>query len=351
MNARRILLIGRGVDGVEGAQLEPFEMYRDELRARGIEFRRVDLYSLLTVERAIRAASEDTALIMIGWEEPKEEVVATFERLFAMRQRPRLIFLDYYAQTSTPFFDVLPYVDRYAKRQILKDRSVYLRDDLRGGYVFTDWFSRTNGFDLGDWYFGSKLPEAHATKLVHAWNLGVLARYRRMISFGDVLRFTARPIDVHCRLEIGKHSRHEKQWYQLYRTKSREAAEKLAPRFRLTPQGHVRRLRYFLELATSKIVFSPFGWGEVCIRDFETIAAGALLVKPSMDHVVTSPNIYRAHETYVPCEWDLSDLAEKCTYYLEHPAEAQRIRDQARAALSEYYENGGFVSDVMRVIE
>jgi hypothetical protein len=348
---RKLLLIGRGNDGVEGAQLEPFTMYREELAGHGIEFRRIDLPTLFTVERAVRAAGEDAALIMIGWNEPKQDVVATFERLYRRAQRPRLIFLDYYAQTSSPFFEVLPYVDRYAKRQVLKDRSIYQRDDLRGGYIFTDYFSRAQSFDLGDWHFGSKLPQAYADRLVHAWNLGVLARYRTMISWGKLLRWNARPIDVHCRLEIGKHSQHEKQWYQLYRTQSRQAAEKLAPRYRLTPPGHVRRVRYFLELASSKIVFSPFGWGEVCIRDFETVAAGALLVKPSMDHVVTSPDIYRPFETYVPCQWDLSDLAEKCTYYLEHPAEARRIRDQAREALREYYEKGGFVRDLLRVVD
>jgi hypothetical protein len=352
LQPRRLLLIGRGVDGVEGAQLEPFRMYQEELARTGIEFRRIDLPTLFTIERSIRAASEDTALIMIGWNEPKEEVLATFERLYQRSDRPRLIFLDYYAQTSTPFFDVLPFVDRYAKRQVLKDRSIYERTDLRGGYIFTDYFSREQNFDLGDWYFGSKLPNEHSEKLVHAWNLGVLARYRSMVTWGGpLLRWNARPIDLHCRLEIGKHSRDNWQWYNAYRTQSREAAEKLAPRYRLTPQGHVRRLRYFLELAHSKLVFSPFGWGEVCIRDFETVAAGALLVKPSMDHVVTSPDIYRAFETYVPVKWDLSDLVEKCTYYLEHPNEARRIADRAREVLREYYERGGFVRDLLRVID
>ncbi len=348
---RRLLLVGRGVDGVEGAQLEPFETYREELASYGIEFRRSDLPTLFTVERAVRASSEDAALIMVGWNEPKDEVVSTFERLYRRSDRPRLIFLDYYAQTSTPFFDVLPFVDRYAKRQVLRDRSIYQRDDLRGGYIFTDFFSRDQEFDLGDWHFGSKLAEPYSDRLVHAWNLGVLARYRTMVSWGRLLRWNARPIDVHCRLEIGRHSRSRWEWYSQYRTLSRQAAEKLAPRYRLTPSGHVRRLRYFLELAHSKVVFSPFGWGEVCIRDFETVAAGALLVKPSMDHVVTSPDIYRPFETYVPCKWDLSDLVEKCTYYLEHPAEARRIADRAREVLREYYEKGGFVRDLVRVLE
>lgn len=344
----QILLIGRGADGVEGAQLEGFEMYQRELMELGIFTRRIDLPALFSIERALRAASDDVAFVMVGWNESPENVVSTFERLSSI-DRPKIIFLDHFAQTSTPFLDVLPYVDRYAKRQVLNDRSLYGKD-FDGGYIFTDFFSRWRNFDLGSWHFGSRMTAAHDHKLTHAWNLGVLARYRRWVNI-DLLRWTVRPIDVHCRLEIGRHSRAKWEWYQEYRTISRKAIEPLASKYRLSQQRQVRRLRYFLELAHSKIVFSPFGWGEVCIRDFEAVAAGALLVKPSMDHLVTSPDIYRPFETYVPIRWDLSDLVEKCTFYLEHPAEARRIADNARTALRDYFEKRGFVRDVLRVLE
>ena len=37
----------------------------------------------------------------------------------------------------------------------------------------------------------------------------------------------------------------------------------------------------------SKISFSPFGWGELGVRDYEIILGGSLLVKPRMDHMQT----------------------------------------------------------------
>jgi hypothetical protein len=344
----QILLLGRGVDGVEGAQLEGFRMYERQLIEHGIFFRRLDLPALFSIERTIRASTDDVAFVMVGWNEPKEEVVSTFERLHRLESRPRIVFLDHYAQSSSPFLDVVPYVDRYAKRQVLVDRSKY-RHDLEGGYVFTDFFARWRGFDLDGWHFGSKLPEGH--DIVHAWNLGVLPRYRRWVGYQRLLRWTMRPIDIHCRLEIGRHSRAKWEWYQEYRTLARDAVEPLERRYRLSEQRQVRRFRYFLELAHSKLVFSPFGWGEVCIRDFEAVAAGALLVKPSMEHLATSPDIYRPFETYVPVAWDLSDLEEKCTYYLEHPAEARAIAENARSVLRDYFEKQGFLRDVFRVLE
>ena len=30
---------------------------------------------------------------------------------------------------------------------------------------------------------------------------------------------------------------------------------------------------------------SPFGWGEICFRDFESIILGKLLIKPNCDHI------------------------------------------------------------------
>jgi hypothetical protein len=347
---RRLLLVGLGEGGVEGAQLAGFEMYRRELARAGVQFRRVDLPTLITVERAIETSSEDAVLVMIRWNERPANVTAMFRRLADRPRRPKIVFLDHYAQTSTPFLDALPYVDVYAKRQILADRSIYARD-LLGGFVFTDFFSRSRGFDLEGWHFGSRIPEGHAHKLIHAWNLGVYPRYRRMLRYTRPIPWALRSIDVHARLAIGKHSQGRWEWYSEYRTLARRAAETLAPRRRITDQDQIRRTAYFLELGRSKIAFSPFGWGEVCIRDFEAASLGALLVKPSMEHVVTSPNIYRAHETYVPVKWDLSDLGEVCDRYLDRPKEAARIAANARHALATYFDRGGFVRDVFRVLD
>lgn len=72
--------------------------------------------------------------------------------------------------------------------------------------------------------------------------------------------------------------------------------------------GKVSKRSYLKELERTKICVSPFGWGEVCFRDFEGIISGCLLVKPDMDHIRTYPNIYVKNETYIPLKWDMSDL-------------------------------------------
>lgn len=86
--------------------------------------------------------------------------------------------------------------------------------------------------------------------------------------------------------------------------------------------------------------------GEVTWRDYEAACYGCLLVKPSIDHVHTQPNIFYPGETYVPVRWDFQDLAETCRYYLEHPEEANRIIQNARRAYLNYFEERKFLTQL-----
>jgi hypothetical protein len=70
------------------------------------------------------------------------------------------------------------------------------------------------------------------------------------------------------------------------------------------------REEYLEELRHARIGISPFGYGEVCFRDFEVILAGAALVKPDMSHLETWPPLYVEGEGYAAHRWDASDLAE-----------------------------------------
>ena len=67
-----------------------------------------------------------------------------------------------------------------------------------------------------------------------------------------------------------------------------------------------------------KISISPFGWGEIAYRDFETINSGSILIKPNMNHLATWPEYYKEYLTYIPVNWDLSDLIEKIENTLEN---------------------------------
>ena len=68
---------------------------------------------------------------------------------------------------------------------------------------------------------------------------------------------------------------------------------------------------YTKVLYNSKLSLSPFGMGEVCFRDFESMQSGTVVVKPNMNRVITKPNIYVEDETYISVDSNWSDLEEK----------------------------------------
>jgi len=68
--------------------------------------------------------------------------------------------------------------------------------------------------------------------------------------------------------------------------------------------------RFYQVMLDSKIVLSPWGYGEVCIRDFEAMLTGAVVIKPDMSHLVTNPTVYIPNKTYLPCRQDFSDVPE-----------------------------------------
>lgn len=90
-------------------------------------------------------------------------------------------------------------------------------------------------------------------------------------------------------------------------------------------------------LNQSKIAISPFGMGELCYRDLESIQHGCIIIKPDMSHVITEPNLFIENETYIPCKVDYSDLSEIVERVLGNYKNYLYIAEQARARLVELY--------------
>ncbi|MCC7145284.1 MAG: glycosyltransferase family 1 protein [Phycisphaeraceae bacterium] len=347
----RLQLIGRGKYGPEGAQLEGFSMYRRALRQRlGLTISRQDALELPDVEQTLRDAAADVAVVMVSWREKAPDLINMFQRVRAARPGLKLVFLDYYAQTSTPHFGVMPYVDVYVKRQLLANPAAYQRD-LAGGFIFTDYLVRQRGYEIGSWHFGSRFDPSQRHKLVLGWNLGVQKLYRMLLWWDRWagLSWRRRPLDV-CGRFTPPSAGQNHEWYEQYRKEAEILLRPLADSYQISASERLSKRAYFHELRHSKIVVSPFGWGELCFRDYEAICCGALLLKPSMSHLRTSPDIFSDETCYVPLKWDLSDMGEKCDYYLKHPDEAAAIVDRGRRRLWTYFENGGFVRDVRRML-
>lgn len=94
----------------------------------------------------------------------------------------------------------------------------------------------------------------------------------------------------------------------------------------------------FIEvMKRSKIGISPFGMGELCYRDLELIQWGCLLIKPTMDKVITEPDFFQPMETYIPVKLDWSDLNETIEKVITNFKDYQYIIDNARKKVIEMY--------------
>jgi hypothetical protein len=100
---------------------------------------------------------------------------------------------------------------------------------------------------------------------------------------------------------------------------------------------------YVEKLAKSKICLSPFGMGELCFRDFESIMMGTIMLKPNQSNVITTPNIYVEGETYIGCKLDWSDVGEKIDFIMSNFRELNdKITYNARKMMTEQYTDENF---------
>lgn len=337
----RVLGLCYDVRGRLRKKFAALDLYASEIReACAADVSTAGATTLPEAEQVLSKHKPDVLFLCPEWHTPYNEV----ESLIAAVRGAgisKLVFVDYCDGTSTPFLGLLPRVDLFIKAHCLSDTKAYERT-YEGGHIFSDFLSREMGWDLGGWSLGSTLDPAQSHKLVPGWTWVVANRYQRLTRSGARLSmpWSLRRIDINTR--FGGAGGGE-DWYRQYRKLAFDKAHELSGQARLSSSKRVGLRRYLVEMGFTRLALSPFGWGEVCYRDFEAIAFGALLVKPDMSHLQTHPDLYRPFETYVPVKWDLSDLHEKCTHYLKNPRESRQIARQAQQTLQWYFREKQFV--------
>ena len=243
---------------------------------------------------------------------------------------------------------VLPFVDLFYNKSLFRNRAVYRRR-LYANELFADYYHTRHGVaDDPDKTAEAVTDPALAAKLRVSWNVGIGDFPRRNLRqragvalarmFGGRWArpfFATRP--WRPRQNSGAIAVHARFGYAAQRSIAchrRVLADKISghPAF---VTGQVSQKRFNWEVQNSRIILSPFGWGELCFRDYEAVQSGALLVKPDMSHLETWPDIFVPGETYVPVAWDASDVIEKCEHYLAHESERRRIVANARQAYRE----------------
>jgi hypothetical protein len=260
--------------------------------------------------------------------------------------RGQRVVLDDEASSSRCIFQAAPLADLYVKKQVLRNfddyRYQYPNDRIHAFYVDVAEGRHTRR--------PLEIPDDFRLKLYSGWNIGTTWNFEELVGEAAAgSRVEHRPLDISMRLSVDIEN--PTHWFYRHRQRALESLEALSDSFHvLASKQIVPSTQYHSELRSSKMCLSPWGYGEICYRDFEAIMAGALLIKPPMDYIATNPDIYRPGETYVQVRADFSDLREVCAYYLDHEAERLRITRTAHDAYNAYFTERTFLRQMGEIL-
>ncbi len=332
---RTVHILTKGFASPNGiAFLFPLHVHRRRLDDMGIRFRcfTQPAPELMDCDALII----DSRFYSRRW--ARDESAALDELAAFAEQVPALLYFDISDSTGWLQSQVLPVVSRYCKAQLLVDRQAY-RQPHYGNRIFGDYYHREFGVEDDDPVTSRAVarPEDLA-KLRVSWNSG-LADYslwgptamglRRHLPVDALLRFprrftevrAPRPTPLACRFGAS----YPRRTVAFQREKIREAMG-----HRLSTDKLSRRA-YLAEMCTSRAVVSPFGFGEISLKDFEAMLCGAALVKPSMAHLETWPDLFRDGETMAAHRWDLDDLEAVIEEVLDDDARRIELAGDAQS--------------------
>jgi hypothetical protein len=333
-------------DSICRSQIFPFYFYRRELSERwGVELSELRLQTYR--ERPGNVQGDVAVVCLQTWFDlTAHQLQQTIDGLRKRFPSARIVYLDWFAPTDLRFAEALhSHVDGYVKKNLFRDAGEYAKT-THGDTNLMDYYGRAYGIEYPPTHFS--IPQGFMDKLVLGPGF-VTADYMLPHVFAPEPPLGKRPrsIDLHARLGAKGTG-----WYSAMREHARRAVSELKGVKRVDGFGLGQR-EYMRELHDSTLCLSPFGYGEICWRDYEAVMCGSLLLKPDTSHVLTTPDIFVGQgdkQTYVPLRWDFADLEEKVHHYLARPDERERIVRNAYAVLHDYAANDGFLADAQRML-
>ena len=244
------------------------------------------------------------------------------KQISALASQTKTIWFDFRDSTGNTQFEVLPYIDLYLKKQLLKDTSLY-QQSFYGNRVYTDYIH--SKFGINDSYNDSCRPlqSQYKHKLGISWSPGLLD-FRGGVN--SVLAFHL----LTDKLESFSKLNHSIKWQNTASDKPYNMLALFNTNYKRDTVAWQRRniINELRKINDSKIIFdkkiplaeeisirrqskiilSLFGWGEICSRDFQTFIAGSCLIAPDTSHLKTWPTTHIPYKTYYPIKWDLSDV-------------------------------------------
>ena len=263
----------------------------------------------------------------------------------------KIIFADTADNSGQLKTEFLSFVDTYWKGQILKNKNEYMRPHY-GGRFFTDYYNKKNKIKDKNKQFSQPIKDKRLLKKIKVcWNMGLCdhGKYshikQKMFSIFKSRIFISnsksycnsydnRKNNLSCR--IG--DKYERETVQFQRKKIKILIQEHTDTYKID------RFKYLNEMQNSKCVISPFGWGELCPRDFEIFLCGGILIKPDMSFFDTWPNWYISKKdvhntdfhTYLSFKWDLSDLEKIFQSVIKKYAKFKHIAKQGQKTYMMY---------------
>jgi len=330
---RKVLILSDKSVGTSEEQLSPLIRYRQLIATRlGLvfEFDHVDRAQDLSV-RDLRSFA--AVGLKLSYLTPTEKAESIAENLFesARLAGARALVFDGDDDLCVLWPKMIEACDAYIKKHVFADTSDY-KKTYRGKSNLTEYTAQKYGlsFEEKDVPNSGPLDQKQIDKILVGWNIALDNKIHQLIRDQDSAAVGAkRPIDIGCRASVPPDT-----WIFAMRSDAERAITSLQERYTIhAPTRRVSQNEYYAEMVQTRLTLSPFGYGELCWRDFEAILCGSVLVKPDMSHVKTWPDLYIPYETYIPIAWDYSDLEAACAPYLADEAERQRIAANAYKTL------------------
>jgi len=333
---RRLLILFEP-NRISYASVFPFLEHEKAFRARyDVEIR------CMPVDEALQQGVPDslstaTHVIAQTWLTDPRNRHEQLERLLAgLPTGVTKAYLDSFANNDIRWAGVFESTAFYFKKSLFTDLSQFTRPTY-GHTNLTEYYGRLYGLDdeVTDW----GVPQSALPKLRLAPNFLTDPDLSAALMAEPKESPTEKEIDLHARLG----GTNAEGWYGEMRRHAARAVDELQG-LRVAKGTGVSRQVFAQELQRSTACFSPFGYGELCWRDIEAIAAGAVLIKPDMSHLRTEPDLYRDGETYIACRWDFADLSDKLNEILADEERRLFLTDNARRIARAYLETSGPVS-------
>ena len=275
----------------------------------------------------------------------------------------KIIYFDDSAAISHIMFFIIPYVDSYWVRGLLTDLNKY-SNTFYGGRTYSQYY-HDNYKIIDQQVYLSPFKKGDFPKNIKiAWNIGIglypsskssflSAHYNKLKKISCILSSLptmkpvslilnkykeemilslSKPIDLSAKKALISSRFSHEGYYNSISFHRKLLLEKIKDN-KLYIKGRLSHKKYIDECYAVYGLLSPFGWGEICYRDYEAIMCGNILIKPDMSHIITWPNIY-ADNCYLKLDWDFLNLEKICEIFLQKKKVLKYIENARNIYLS-----------------